>query len=168
VRIVLWIVAGLASLVALVSIVGWLLPVAHVASRSARLSKPPSEVYALVADVAAYAAWWSDVSRIEMLTAEPGVTRFREHMSTGPVVMEVVEATPPHRFVTRIADPDQPFGGTWTFEIAAEPPAGSRLTITERGEVYNPIFRFMSRFVFGHTATMESFLRAARAKLTPP
>ena len=96
--------------------------------------------------------------------AEPGIVRFREHMTSGAVVMEVVEAVPPQRFVTRIADPDQPFGGTWTFEIAPDP-AGSRLTITERGEVYNPIFRFMSRFIFGYTATMESFLRALRARL---
>jgi hypothetical protein len=32
--------------------------------------------------------------------------------------------------------------------------------ITEDGEVYNPIFRFMSRFVFGHTHTMDAYLRA--------
>jgi hypothetical protein len=32
------------------------------------------------------------------------------------------------------------------------------LTIVERGKVRNPIFRFLSRFVFGHTATIESYL----------
>jgi hypothetical protein len=47
--------------------------------------------------------------------------------------------------------------GTWTFEFVPEGD-GTRLTITERGEVYNPIFRFMSRFVFGHTATMDAFV----------
>ncbi len=41
---------------------------------------------------------------------------------------------------------------------AAGDNTGTRLTITENGEVYNPIFRFMSRFVFGHTATMDQFL----------
>jgi uncharacterized protein YndB with AHSA1/START domain len=160
----LWITAGLVSLVVLVAIIGWLLPVAHVASRSAAIGRPPAEVYALVADVGAYAQWWPDISRVEMLPAEPGVVRFREHMTTGPVVMEVAETLPPQRFATRIADPDQPFGGTWTFEIAPEA-VGSRLTITERGEVYNPIFRFLSRFVFGYTATMDSFLHAATARL---
>ena len=30
--------------------------------------------------------------------------------------------------------------------------------ITENGEVYNPLFRFMSRFVFGHTATIDKYL----------
>jgi hypothetical protein len=34
------------------------------------------------------------------------------------------------------------------------------VTITERGLVGNPIFRFVSRFVIGQTATMDSYLRA--------
>jgi hypothetical protein len=50
-------------------------------------------------------------------------------------------------------------GGTWTYELHPEF-AGCRLTITEHGEVYNPIFRFFARFVFGHYATLESFLGA--------
>ncbi len=33
------------------------------------------------------------------------------------------------------------------------------MRIMELGDVYNPIFRVASRFVFGHTATMEQFLR---------
>ncbi len=35
---------------------------------------------------------------------------------------------------------------------------GSLVTITEDGEVYNPLFRFLSRYVFGYAATMDSFL----------
>ena len=42
--------------------------------------------------------------------------------------------------------------------------AGTRLTITENGEVYNPIFRFVSRFFLGYTSTMESVLRALGTK----
>jgi hypothetical protein len=49
--------------------------------------------------------------------------------------------------------------GTWTFEFVPDG-GGTRLTITERGEVYNPNFRFMSRFVFGHTATMDAFFES--------
>jgi hypothetical protein len=31
--------------------------------------------------------------------------------------------------------------------------------ITEEGEVYNPVFRFISRFVIGQTRTIETYLR---------
>ena len=36
------------------------------------------------------------------------------------------------------------------------------LRITENGEVYNPVFRFVSRFVFGHSATIEKYLADVR------
>ena len=65
--------------------------------------------------------------------------------------------------VTRIADPHLPFGGTWTYEIAPTE-TGSTLTITEKGEVYNPVFRFVSRYLQGYTATH----RQLYARLTPP
>jgi hypothetical protein len=64
----------------------------------------------------------------------------------------------------RIADPDLPFGGTWTYDITPDAD-GSRLKITEHGEVYNPIFRFMARCVFGHERTMKAYLSALEKKL---
>lgn len=49
------------------------------------------------------------------------------------------------------------FGGSWTYELT--PVAdGTRLRITENGEVYNPLFRFLSRFVFGHYASIDKFM----------
>ena len=161
---ILWIVLALVALVAIVTCVGWLLPVGHEATRSAELSKPPDAVYALVADVKNYSQWWKEITQVDMLVDEPNRTTFRQHTSTGPIVMTITERQPPAKMVTKIDDPDQPFGGTWTWEIAPTP-SGSRLTITERGEVYNPIFRFMSRFVFGYTGTMESCLKALKQKL---
>jgi uncharacterized protein YndB with AHSA1/START domain len=162
-RFAVWTVIVVVTIVGIVTIAGWLLPVKHEASRSAQFKQPPQDVYAVVSDVAGYADWFEGVSRIEMLESANGRVRFREHMNTGPIVMEVAEANPPTRFVTAIADPDQPFGGTWTFEITPEQ-GGSRLTITERGEIYNPIFRFMARFVFGYTATMEGYLSSLARK----
>jgi ribosome-associated toxin RatA of RatAB toxin-antitoxin module len=163
-RFAIWTVVVVIAIAGVVVIVGWLLPVKHEASRSAQFKQSPEQLYATVSDVGDYASWFEGVSRIEMLDATNGRIRFREHMNTGPVVMEVVEASPPHRFVTAIADPDQPFAGTWTFEITPAP-GGSRLTITERGEIYNPIFRFMAKFVFGYTSTMESYLKSLSNKL---
>jgi hypothetical protein len=68
--------------------------------------------------------------------------------------------------VTRIADPHLPFGGTWTYEVAPAVGGGSTLTITENGEVYNLVFRFISRFVMGYTATIDRYLEALRKKLS--
>jgi hypothetical protein len=66
--------------------------------------------------------------------------------------------------VTVIVDKNLPFGGSWTFELKAEA-AATTLTITENGEVYNPLFRFMSKFIFGHTATLEKYLQDLKSAL---
>ena len=71
--------------------------------------------------------------------------------------MEVSGEEPPRRLVTRIADEDLPFGGTWTYRLEPDG-GGTRVTITEDGEVYNPVFRFVSRFVMGHDATLRTYL----------
>jgi hypothetical protein len=76
--------------------------------------------------------------------------------------LEIVERDPPRRLVTRIP-PGGPFGGSWTCELAER--KDTTLTITERGEVENVFFRFVSRFVFGHHATQERFLRAVGTRL---
>lgn len=154
------------ALVMVIVGVGWLLPVGHVASRSLSLTQPPDKVYAVIADVARYPDWWADLERVEMLEPVDGKVRFRQHSSDGAIVMEVERASPPTTLVTRIADPDQPFGGTWTFELVAAD-GGTRLTLTERGEVYNPAFRFLARFVFGHTSTLESYLSALQRRFNP-
>ena len=71
--------------------------------------------------------------------------------------MELTESEPPTRLVTTILSEGMPFGGRWIFEI--EPAAaGATVTITEEGEVYSPVFRFVSRYLMGHHATMSLFL----------
>jgi hypothetical protein len=48
---------------------------------------------------------------------------------------------------------------------------GSRLNITERGEIYNPVFRFVSRFILGYTGTLDTYLKDVARKFgenSPP
>jgi hypothetical protein len=62
---------------------------------------------------------------------------------------------------------DLAFGGTWTYELRDDR-GGTEITITERGEVYNPIFRTLSRFVFGHTATIDAYMKSLSRKFGEP
>jgi hypothetical protein len=155
---------GVLLLAALVIVlVGWRLPVAHVATRSAQLNATPDSVFTLISTPESYASWRSDVKKVDV-TTENGVTRFREDGSNGPILFEITEKIPPRRFVTKIADRSLPFGGRWIYEVAPTA-TGSILTITEEGEVYNPVFRFVSRYVIGHTATIDSYLQAVQNRL---
>jgi hypothetical protein len=59
--------------------------------------------------------------------------------------------------VRTIADPSLPFGGRWVYELEPTPSGGTRVTVTEEGEVYNPIFRVVSRFM-DQSATIKEYL----------
>jgi uncharacterized protein YndB with AHSA1/START domain len=162
VRYLLIVAAALGAIVLVVLLVGWSLPVKHTATGEATLKSSPESLYQLITDVDRFPQWRSSVKSTERLPDSAGKTRFREIGSDGTILYEVDSAVPGQRLVTRIADRSLPFGGSWTYELT---PRGNSTTlrITEDGEVYNPIFRFVSRFVFGHTATIEKYLEDVRA-----
>jgi hypothetical protein len=156
--------ALLVVLVALVAIIvimvgiGAMLPKSHVVSRTITLHQSPDAVFATISNFKDVPTWRPEVQGVEALPPDGNLDRFREKSSDGVVTYEVVEAKAPSRLVTRIADPSLPFGGRWIYEIAPVP-GGCRVDITERGEVYNPVFRFVSRFVLGQTRTLDKYLR---------
>jgi hypothetical protein len=133
-----WILIALvvvAAVVAVMAAIGATLPRDHVATRSLALRRSAEEVWPAILQA----------------TAASGV----------PV--DVVESDPPRRQVTRVKDTERMFGGTWTITITPSP-TGSTLTITEDGWVGNPIFRFVSRYVMGHHATMDGMLKDVAKK----
>jgi len=158
-------VAALGAIVLIVLLVGWSLPVKHTASGEATFKSSPESLYQVITDVDRFPQWRSSVKSAERLPDSAGKERFREVGGDGTILYEVDSAVPNQRLVTRIADRSLPFGGSWTFELI---PRGDSTTlrITEDGEVYNPIFRFVSRFIFGHNATIEKYLADVRTAAT--
>jgi hypothetical protein len=159
-----WFILAIAMLIlaaALMAAVGAMLPVKHHATRQARFAQSSATLYALIAGPS---DWRPDVKASGALPGANGRARWWEQDSHGKkIAYELIESSPTRR-VTRIADAALPFGGTWTVEIAPLSPTASQVRVTEDGEVYNVIFRFLSRFVFGYTGTIESYLRNLGAK----
>lgn len=149
----------------LILLIGVLLPVKHVASRTQTFHAPPDHVWKTITSLSELTQWRKDLKRVEVLPDRNGLPSWKETDSHGNIIpFEVLESVPSQRLVAKIVDPALPFGGTWTYELRPTPD-GSALTITENGEVYNPIFRFVSRFVMGHTRTMDDYLAALKARL---
>ena len=140
--------------------VGMALPVAHVASRRATIPAPPDSVWRAILDVEAYPRWRSDVTRVEIDTMRGGRLAWRETSGGDILPLEVVDLQPPSRLEVRIRGEDLPFGGSWTWRLDPSGPAATRVTITERGEIYAPPFRTMARFAFGYHSTIDRYLRA--------
>jgi uncharacterized protein YndB with AHSA1/START domain len=146
-----------------VVIVGYLLPVRHEATVSATIPAAPDAVWAVLSDPASYPTWRGDVASVELLPTDSGHVAWREQGRNGAITFVVEQAERPTRLVTRITDRSLPFGGSWEYVVTGEG-AGSRVRITEHGEVYNPVFRFVSRFIMGHSATASAYLKALGAR----
>lgn len=161
-KIVLIVIAALFVIVGLVLVVGAMLPRQHQATREITLNRPPQEIYSLVRDFGSAASWRRNLLRVELLEDVNGLARFREVSKDGSVTYEVVEDVPGERLVTRILDRDLGYSGSWTYEFSPTG-NGTRIRITEDGDVSNILFRFVSRFVFGHTSTLDEYLLALAA-----
>jgi uncharacterized protein YndB with AHSA1/START domain len=157
------IVLAVAAVVLVATIIGLLLPKAHHASREQIVAGTPDHIWEAITGVEAFPSWRKDVKAVQRLPDRDGRKMWSEDGPSGKLTFVVDRAERPRVLVTRLADPRLPFGGTWTYELVAVP-EGTRVRITEDGEVYNPLFRFMARFIFGHEGTIAAYLAALEAK----
>ena len=120
--------------VILIAIIGATRPMDHVATVTATLA---------ASDSAVWAALQQDIAGFDTKTV-------------------IKESVARHRLVREVL-PGQGYSGSWTYELAPEG-TGTRLTITERGHVSNPVFRFFMMFM-DPRATMRKYVAALEQKL---
>ncbi|MGD0892252.1 MAG: SRPBCC family protein [Terracidiphilus sp.] len=155
-KIFLFVTGALALLVLCVVVIGAMLPKRHVAARSAAFKADPKTIFALIAGSQ---DWRPDVKSCDLLTKD-GKQFQRETSKRGETILyELQNSRPPVAIERRIATENLPYAGTWSFALTPEG-GGTRVRITEDGEVYNPVFRFVSEFILGQTATQDAYLRA--------
>jgi hypothetical protein len=171
-RWALWIVGSLVAIVALAALIGAMLPKGHVATRAAKFRETPDAVWSAITEYEEFPKWRTGVQSVARLPDANGHVVWSEQIGVGwnaeKIPYEIMESVAPTnaapgRLVARIADPKLPYGGGWTYEVSAAD-GGTQLRVTERGEVYNPIFRFVSRFIIGHTKSLEDYLNALGKK----
>jgi hypothetical protein len=148
---------GIAVLVLIVAVavlygVGAALPAEHVATEVAVVPARPDAVWARIVDFDGQEGWRSTVAdvrvvdgRIEEVDAWGDVTAF--------AVDERIERS---KLVLRVLG-DGPFGGTWTILVAADP-GGTRVEITERGEIRPPLLRVLAKLFFDPHETARTWL----------
>jgi hypothetical protein len=160
---ILWIFVALAGILILITLIGYLLPKEHTVTREARFHQPPEVIWRTITDIDAMPAWRQGLKSVKHLPDQNGLPSWIETLDSGIIPLEAVTSQPPSKLVVRIADPKLPFGGTWTYEITPLP-SGSSLQIREDGEIYNPVFRFLARFLFGYSGTIETYLKSMATK----
>jgi hypothetical protein len=156
-KIFLIVLGVIVLLIVAVVAIGALLPKRHEVARSASFKASPEKLFALIAGDQ---SWRPDVKECELIADQNGRQFQRETSKHGETILyELMDEKPPVAIVRRIATENLPYGGSWSFELQPVE-GGTRVRITEDGEVYNPIFRFVSKFVIGQTATLDTYLKA--------
>ncbi len=156
-RILLIVVAGIVLLVLTVVVIGSFLPKRHVVSSSASYRATPEHLFSLITGPQ---DWRPDVVHCESVPSGDGRELMRETTRDGKTITyELLDRIPPWSVKRRISTGNLPYSGTWTFSLQAHE-GMAIVQITEDGEVYNPVFRFVARFILGHTRTMDFYLRA--------
>lgn len=163
------VVGVLIAAVLVTTAIGSLLPEEHVAMRTLTLRQVPQNVWRVITDFGSQPQWHAEMKSAARLPDRDGHEVWQEEFPRGmKIPLETIEADAPRRLVRRIASDDLGFGGTWEYLITPTTEGGCQVTITERGTVGNPLFRFLSKFIFGHTATMEKYLTSLANKFGEP
>ena len=163
-KVIVAIVVAIVAMVGIVAFLGSRLPVGHVASRTVTIGAPTDVVFSTMTDFASAASWRTELKSVTVATdPTSGRQRVTEDSKYGKMTMEVEELVTPTRFVTRIIGEGMPYGGAWAHALEAQGNA-TRVTITEHGEVYNPLFRFISKYIMGHTGTIDGYLTSLGRK----
>ncbi len=151
------VVATIAVAFAALHLAGSRMPETHVAEGSSEVAKPPSGVATRIRDVASQPRWRPSVTKIEILADEAGAVRYRETGKNGVITYAFREVERDRLFESRIDDDTLAFGGRWLITVA---PAGTGtlVTIREEGLVKPPIFRVLSKHVFGHQTSLRAYL----------
>jgi uncharacterized membrane protein len=166
-KIALGFVAALLIAASLVYVIGMQLPVKHTASQQMMFNLPPDQVWGVISDFPTYAEWRKSIIAVEKLPDINGHSVWKEvEKGGGGLQYETMAMTPSNELVRRIAGEGLPFGGTWTFRLAPHD-QGTRLTIIEDGEIYNPVFRFVARYLMGYQKSMQTYFSDLEGRLGP-
>lgn len=167
IRVLAWVVGSVVAVAAALFAVGAALPDEHVAVAHIDIAAPPDAVAARIADPERYEDWQDGDTTV--IARNGDTLDYRQTFGTDVVNYRFTASPDGRNFRSEMLDRNLPYGGVWSINVAPNG-AGTRVTITENGYVHGPVFKLMSKFVFGHTEAMEGYLGELKASFetTPP
>lgn len=145
--------------------IGLLLPRQQTAIASVRVEAEPEAVWDYVINSSALSAWPAD-SRYAQSAPEAGSAASRKRPVDGQTAIRVRKLVEPELLVVTFDNDQHPFIGTRTVEIHPVF-GGTLLTITERGKITDPFYRFLSRVMFKDASGLHDYAARAQRALGP-
>ena len=153
-------IGALVGAVAAMTLLGWLMPSRYVVSQSFLLPVPVADVWATLADYPGQLAWRRGLTAVDRLPDKGSTGVWRESFGRSTTRSTTIEARSPDWLVRQADEEGGAIRRRW--EFALEPvvsPRNTRITLTEFGEIRNPLRRFVVRFITGRSTTLKDFLR---------
>lgn len=154
---ILIIIGIIICLILIIYLIGLLLPVKHTAIISEVIPANTKQVWDKLTQIEKFPSWRKSLNKVEIINNSEWI----EISKRNRIPMKITGQTLDNKLVYAINSKDLAFGGEWIYML--QPKGDSTvLMITENGEVYNPIFRFISKFIIGHSATMRNYMSDLR------
>jgi hypothetical protein len=152
----LFVLAMVVVLIGVVFVLGSCLAESYEITRSATIPAPNDDVWGVIIDFANQPTWRPSVKRVDHVE-DPKGDIWREAAGGDPIQLRTLKADAPTKLVRAIVGDNLPFSGRWEYSL--EPQEGRCVvTVVERAEISNPLFRFAARFVFGRATNAETYL----------
>lgn len=144
---------GFLGLILLIYIIGYFQPEKHVVSVTQEVNLPLEKTWNLITEFEKFPKWRPDLKSVRAISSASWI---EVNEQGEQVKYEQIKKLEQERLVTQIASKGLPYSGKWIFTLE-EKGNTTQLTIEEHGEVYNPIFRFISKFIIGHSSSINEY-----------
>lgn len=141
-------------------------PPKHTVLLSEQVPAQATEVWAVLSDFERWPQWNLRVRAVERMEDRDGMPVWAVNDEGEIFPSQVLKSLAPTEdsngsLITRVADAELPFSGTWHWTLEAMPSAQStRVILQEEGEVPSPFFRFWAYYVFGYETAPRAYLQA--------
>lgn len=139
---------------------GSALPETMVTLRGAQFKAPVGEVWNLVTNYPEMPNWNDGIAKVTPIPGEDKTTLWDIEDNDGRhMVLKVVHSEQYHLHHSEIIANDQPFKGSWKFELTAND-GGTWLKLEEHSRISNPFLRFVTYYILGSDYGIRTFLQA--------
>jgi hypothetical protein len=144
--------------------IGTSIPIWHSTKCKIDVSAPADALFGAIADDGSSASWRPELRSVKLVSGSGPTSVWRETYKSGQVLTLRTNSRgfAPGRLVVREIpfDPSLGFDGIWEFDVGKSGQHGgqTRVAINEQGHIYNPVFRFLTKYVFGYTSSIRTYL----------